>query len=138
MHGDADISHAEARDNFLFVCLGVLADVAEIDHGLDSEAGDFLESAFGRLGPPIDVIVDLLKIAQVLIAGVGPRRHQAKTGYERENGGAPPKGWMVLHLTSSASACPSGVGQPSGSTEPSLAGVRQLSRLTPVDAALAR
>jgi hypothetical protein len=52
----------------------MLADIAEIHDRPDSQLGEILESAIGRLGAAIDVIIYFLKIREVLILRAGPRR----------------------------------------------------------------
>jgi hypothetical protein len=50
----------------------VLADIAEIDNSFDSTLGEILESAIGRLGAAIDMIVYFLKVRDVSVLRASP------------------------------------------------------------------
>jgi hypothetical protein len=43
MHGNADIAHAQVGHYLLFVGLGMLADLAQIDHGFDALGSHLLK-----------------------------------------------------------------------------------------------
>jgi len=67
----------------------MLAKVAKVDDGFDSEFRKIPKALIRGLGAPIELIIDLLEVGNVLLAG--PCRRYAKADCNRERGGTPPE-----------------------------------------------